>query len=127
MFDPDFFSEVALFPTCSHISEMLKHAAIKKKAIAGRLKVWRVSRNILPVWTAVTKEPSGHVKSGILDKMLRRRVVPMALSLNFLCFTSEMMRYRPIMKLHSEMSIAELPKTILWRSERERTGTDRSQ
>ena len=29
MFDPDFFSEVALFPTCSHISEMLKHEGKK--------------------------------------------------------------------------------------------------
>ena len=55
MFDPDFFSEVALFPTCSHISEMLKHAAMKKMAIVGRLAAERVSRNILPVWMAVTK------------------------------------------------------------------------
>ena len=55
MFDPDFFSEVALFPTCSHISEMLKHAAMKKMAIAGRLKEVTYSRNILPVWMAVTK------------------------------------------------------------------------
>ena len=55
MLDPEELKDVALFPTCSHISEMLKHAAMKKMAIVGRLAAERVSRNILPVWMAVTK------------------------------------------------------------------------